>query len=268
MPSNFFDSLTSFIIEPGKQAVAGGVLAGIVWKFFERVESVLKDETKKEIAFWLVGVKVGQKVEPWPRTFARVLDRVFGTKHLSWKCFWRSCVLSCVTLLVGTIIFGGYAFNRTYFSFRFYALIVAEIVPQALGANILPDYLSLLKTRLLIGRITRMAWQYFIGLLVLDIFTSFCMFSAWIATVEKVVLYIYPHQLIQSVFGEIAGFEEPLLMLIASKASKDGRVYLVPLFATSIWLWLYAGSGFVLKAARRFDIGFQWLNRKFDIEKN
>ena len=36
---------------------------------------------------------------------------------------------------------------------------------------------------------------------------------------------------------------------------------------TSIWLWLYAGSGFLLKAARRFDVGFEWFNRKFDIEK-
>ena len=31
--------------------------------------------------------------------------------------------------------------------------------------------------------------------------------------------------------------------------------------------WLYAGSGFLLKAARRFDIGFEWFNRHFDIEK-
>jgi hypothetical protein len=36
---------------------------------------------------------------------------------------------------------------------------------------------------------------------------------------------------------------------------------------TSIWLWLYAGSGFLLKAARRFDIGFEWFNRHFDIEE-
>ena len=41
----------------------------------------------------------------------------------------------------------------------------------------------------------------------------------------------------------------------------------VPAFFTSIWLWLYAGSGFLLKFARRFDIGFRWFNRRFDIEK-
>jgi hypothetical protein len=32
-------------------------------------------------------------------------------------------------------------------------------------------------------------------------------------------------------------------------------------------VYLYAGSGFLLKAARRFDIGFAWFNRHFDIEK-
>jgi hypothetical protein len=28
----------------------------------------------------------------------------------------------------------------------------------------------------------------------------------------------------------------------------------LPTFFTSVWLWLYAGSGFFLRAARRFDI--------------
>jgi hypothetical protein len=44
-------------------------------------------------------------------------------------------------------------------------------------------------------------------------------------------------------------------------------MFVYPAFFTSIWLWLYAGSGFLLKFARRFDIGFQWFNSKFDIEK-
>jgi len=42
---------------------------------------------------------------------------------------------------------------------------------------------------------------------------------------------------------------------------------LYPAFVSCGWLWLYAGSGFLLKAARKFDIGFEWFNRHFDIEK-
>jgi hypothetical protein len=40
-----------------------------------------------------------------------------------------------------------------------------------------------------------------------------------------------------------------------------------PILFSWFWMVLYAGSGFILKAARRFDIGFQWFNRRFDIEK-
>ena len=41
----------------------------------------------------------------------------------------------------------------------------------------------------------------------------------------------------------------------------------LPAFFTSFWLWLYVASGFLLKAARLFDIGFQWFNSTFDIDK-
>src|SRR5438270_6428161 len=38
--------------------------------------------------------------------------------------------------------------------------------------------------------------------------------------------------------------------------SRALALWFYPAFFTTIWLWLYAGSGFLLKAARRFDIGF------------
>ncbi len=55
-------------------------------------------------------------------------------------------------------------------------------------------------------------------------------------------------------------------MVKSSKRISDIQIF-YPVFFTSIWLWLYAASGFILKAAHRFDIGFDWFNRTFDIEK-
>jgi hypothetical protein len=49
MADGALDIITNIINSPPGQLAAGGVLAGIVWKFFERVESVLKEGTKKEI---------------------------------------------------------------------------------------------------------------------------------------------------------------------------------------------------------------------------
>lgn len=54
-----------------------------------------------------------------------------------------------------------------------------------------------------------------------------------------------------------AGIHEPLFV----------TEYLFPTFFTTVWLWLYAGSGFLLIAGRRFQIGFQWFIRWADIEK-
>jgi hypothetical protein len=52
--------ITAFINSPPGVLVAGGVLAGVVWKFFDKVEKKLNDDTKLEMAVWLLDVKAGQ----------------------------------------------------------------------------------------------------------------------------------------------------------------------------------------------------------------
>jgi hypothetical protein len=42
---------------------------------------------------------------------------------------------------------------------------------------------------------------------------------------------------------------------------------MIPALIVSIWMWLPTVSGLLLKAARHLDIGFQWFNSHFDIEK-
>lgn len=87
MAFDFADTVQKFIALPPGQLVAGATLAGIVWKFFERIEGLLTDQTKFESAVWLVGIKTEKKIKPWPETFAKSFDRVFGERHLSWRFF-------------------------------------------------------------------------------------------------------------------------------------------------------------------------------------
>jgi hypothetical protein len=47
--ADILDTVQKLINSPPGQLAASGVLAGIVWKFFERVEAVLTDNTKLEI---------------------------------------------------------------------------------------------------------------------------------------------------------------------------------------------------------------------------
>jgi hypothetical protein len=82
-----------------------GLFYGVM-KFFDAVGDRLNDDTKLEIAVWLLGrKKFGPRVEPWPDTFAKVFDRVFGSKHLSWKCFRRSCLISYALVIIQLVLF-------------------------------------------------------------------------------------------------------------------------------------------------------------------
>jgi hypothetical protein len=263
-------TITNFINSPPGQVVAGAALAGIVWKFFERVESVLNENTKLEIAVWLLGVKIGQKVEPWPETFAKVFDRVFGTKHLTWRCFWRSCLASYGVALIGFLFVLQSDFR--YISPR--SFVLTFLVPGwfilALVGNVFPDYLSLLETRYLLRASSRsksvLVWLAF---LIADLIITLLIARLSVALIELFgervlrasVRYLWNSDSIldKLVFLEQLGFlpmiQHPFALWIA------------PAFFTSLWLWLYAGSGFILKAARTLDLGFDWFNLKFDIEK-
>ena len=135
-------TITNLITSPPAQIAAGGVLAGIVWKFFEKVEAVLTDDAKLRIAVWLLELRTAQKVESWPETFANVFDRVFGKEHLSWKCFLRSSMASCtaigLTLLVTYMVhnLNWYVAASIIHVGHFWFLVIVLIV------NVVPDYLS------------------------------------------------------------------------------------------------------------------------------
>jgi hypothetical protein len=261
-------TITHLINSSPGQLAAGAVLAGIVWKFFERVESVLNENTKLEIAVWLLGVKVGQKVEPWPETFAKVFDRVFGTKHLSWKCFWRSCIASYCAVAVCWLALLGWEGGLLRWLLRFDRFVLMILFGGTIG-NLLPDYASLLETRWLLRAIRNSkSTAIILCVLLLDAVTT-------------AVIGVIGGSLVDFVFnfglawrhGDRMDLANYFLTVKVAMLSPWGLVdatmvvWVAAAFFTSIWLWLYAGSGFLLKAARRFDIGFEWFNRKFDIEK-
>lgn len=267
-------------------AVGLGLLYAID-KFFKLVEEKLADDTKLEIAVWLVGVKVGQRLEPWPETFARVFDRVFGTKHLSWKCFWRSCLASFALVLMSLLTFSASGNSQLVIVWREVVLVLCAIL---LG-NALPDYLSLLESRICLRIMTITdsgIWTMLV--LVVDFCLTNCIaitgytmsvgiilsgsdwaspthvdsatfpsLTVWASAITYPFTRLRPHDLYTAIrFAWSDTF----------KATTNSTfMFFIPAFFTSIWLWLYAGSGFLLKAARRFDLGFDWFNRKFDIEK-
>jgi hypothetical protein len=73
------------------------------------------------------------------------------------------------------------------------------------------------------------------------------------------------------VIGGLSGLEWRSMKELAQRVIANVPAYglwsVAPTLITSVWLWLYAVSGLVIKLARRLNIGFEWFNRTFDIEK-
>lgn len=284
------DALTDFIIKPYAPFTAGVALFGAVWGFFKGVESVLTDDTKLEMAVWLVGQKpLGPKMEPWPSTFAKLFDQVFGVKYLSWKCFLRSLLVSSSVSLMAAVAFMYtiVRYNRGRsgvegidfdWSYQWWIRDLIIFVPIAIFGNAIPDYISLLKTRYLLNALRHTERsQPLLPLLdiLLTIIMSFLslLFLGLLDpdTLGRILSLVYswmpPSQTPYMITIPTFAFDHPLSNMRQLLTGAWGIVFFYPALWTAAWTVLYAGSGFLLKFARRFDLGFDWFNRKFDIEK-
>jgi hypothetical protein len=316
------DVITTIVTSLPGQFVSAGVIAGIVWKGFDMAESILNDDTKLEIAIWLLGFKTAEKVKSWPETFVRVFDRVFGTKHLSWKCFWRSAVASVVTATIvylallgktSSTLFTVFGAGVAIFLNRVAVPTWAAWVIFSLIFNIVPDYLSLLKTRRLLGIVVRSRSACrTASILAMDALLTMVIALVPVTAIGVTALREYDRSILAQAAQlppqDFAKFEsivrqqlnvpnrkasavskrilDGAMGIIEAKRSGDERTQwrillsvflwpfalaamsiIAPAFFTSVWLWLYVGSGFLIQAAPRFDVAFQWLNRKLDIER-
>jgi hypothetical protein len=273
-----FDAFATFLNSPAGPLVVGGGLFYGIQKFFKEVEDKLTDSTKLQIAVWLLGIRTGPRVESWPETFAAVFDRVFGKKHLSWKCFFRSSVASITVGLLAFLIWTITTLGVEYLSVSLHvvqysstpewqriaayqtathlgfssqnATFVAACLLMAILSNAIPDFISLLETRWILNLMKRSGPTLIGALLVIDV--ALTLSTAWGWNTVMGGMRLPPTEI-----------DFPSTPVLINRA-----VWLVyPALFTSVWLWLYAGSGFAIKAARRLDIGFGWFNRTFDIEK-
>jgi hypothetical protein len=204
-------------------AIGGGLFCGVV-KFFDTVGDRLNEDTRLGIALWLLDAKVAPALEPWPATFAKVFDRVFGERHLSWKCFSRSCMASGIIMLC-VVLIGLIILRADGAGITMVGIPEAVIVVLLSLILMLIDYLSLLKTRWLLRKMAKSNASVTVSLLII-------LGDALVLMVMVVV----PTNLISAVLG-------------------------------SIWLCLYAGAGFLLKGAQRFDWLVAWMNAHLEIEK-
>ena len=305
-------------------------VTGGVWALFDRAESVATEDAKQAIARWLRNLDPAGPLAQWPTTFAAVFDRVFGARHLSWRCFGRSCVASVASVAIVT---GIWVVVRRAEAVRFITTDLADslllglaVILLTLVINTLPDYLSLLKTRYVIRWMTTRPSLGRIGVgLALDGLLTTTLAAGVIvgvasrvslnvaglpqglagaATVRefvlKRVLPLTSEQGIPVIMQVDVYFPASQLKAAADQIEREvpsaskvrppappplaapGRrrdappqfvisgipwgIFFYSTFFTSVWVWLYAGAGGLLRLAASLGITFRRMRWFLDIE--
>jgi hypothetical protein len=242
-----------------------------VQKFFEEVEKKLSTETKLEVAVWLLDLRPTKAIHGWYSTFPKIFDRVFGDKHFSWKCFWRSCAVTAVATLAAQVPYILFS-EDTRVPFAGWGTLLF-IFTSAVFGNIFPDFISLWKTRYLLNLSSRgKGMPLNILFLIIDIIATLALatcaallgttfFVCWAVAMNGPVPIAFAVQKTWSFFLE--SFFEPKEL-----AGPTSTLWLIPAFIGRLWLVMYVGCGLLLIAARRLDIGFAWFNRHFDVAEH
>lgn len=232
-------------------AVALGVYAAVcslLWLGFVRLEGLLEDDARTKIANWIRGERSTDDSRRWPASFVELFDRVFGEKHLSWRCFWRSCLASAMAVVVMMAVF-----------MMSYPLLVDEIIrkPHRLIGigfitailNLFPDYLSLLETRYILRRMA-------VGEKVRTLGPA--MLSVWLVidiAATLAIIYAALFCLIVILFGKktlgFMGMEGAWWLMFDGVTGSWPGIFIYTTFVTSVWLWLYAFSGIVVRLVNR-----------------
>jgi len=82
-------------------AMTSGILV-----LFDLIEKAATPEAKKSASQWLSQLNLEKHFTRWADIFSEAFDSIFGTRHFSWRCFYRSAIASLIAVLVMTLFWG------------------------------------------------------------------------------------------------------------------------------------------------------------------
>lgn len=251
----------------------GAILTGI-WLLFSKAEDLAKTKTKTDIASWLKNSDLEEKLANWPTTFASIFDGIFGEKHFSWRRFSRSCVATCASALILTLLWWvvdseGFIACFTVNETTHVTLDIITMLFLLFALNLIPDYFSLFETRWILRRLEKTKSSMIIlGYLIMDFVATA---SIFIIGYVLVCIMFFPVNIMGTDYG-LNPLDSPRFLYdgIAMRSVSSGYItlgiFFYSTFFTSIWIYMYVISGMVVKVGvyLKFSVGF--LGKFFNID--
>jgi hypothetical protein len=238
-----FDNFLASVLAAA--TVAGGV-SGAFWKY----EDVASPEAKLKVTHWLRHDGPTTDHQEWADHLVVAFNKIFGARHFSLKCFFRSCLASVIAVAMMFLIWvvhdpEGYSSYIAHLS-SINETDVRTLAPPiivifgALLFNSIPDYFSYMKTRVILNRITRSS-----GIVRLLSFVALDTGLSLLITIVAIELILWIASDKSHLVRSLSDFSE-----LFSVATMEGQPqpYIPPGILTytalfvSAWCWLYALS--------------------------
>ncbi|MFG5384057.1 SEL1-like repeat protein [Yoonia sp. R2-816] len=198
--------------------------------------SLLNQDRRDDVALWLMGAHSETR---WSDSFIGLFDAVFGQNHFSVRCFLRSVAATLIAVVLIWLLMG----SANTIGLRMQSdTTLGSLLIIGMIVNIAADYVSLLETRWLLGRMPRRVLAQ-IGVLILDLMIS--------ALIIWIAIFGYINSPLHD--GEIETFAE--ILGVFSIFS----VFFYSTFLTSVWTWAYIGSTWLMRLATRLRVSY-WLD--------
>ncbi len=229
------------------------LLIGLVWGLFESIERAASNDFRTRTARWLMHVEPDKRLTRWGSSFAEAFDTVFGPTLLSWKCFWRSAIASIIAWIAVAILNGGFTSALT-------GRYPGDVFAFSLSCAVLVDFVSLCESRWMIRILARQSGGLRSAIiLLLDYVLSAALFVVGFNLIYLGLVAHAPYRVNEwpFEFWRVLTWNSEFGVFMPGAQST---------FLTSIWLWLYALSGLLIRLGGRVVNVADFLRGALNIE--
>ena len=256
----------------------GGWCVAATAGVFAATSAVASSDAKHKVGKALAGSTVADLAAAIPNTFVSIFDALFGRKIFHWRFLLPSIATSVSCVFLVSLIYLSLV-NQTFESW--WNVMPPDrrlrIISWLILGNLIPDYISLVETRVLLGFLHRKATVLRLALLlVIDLAATAAIFFVCYS-----IFAIYIKYGIRDGFGldelwksfglmsrTVQAFIENPTPVFPSTSTFGVPIQIWTTFFTSIWLWLFALSLLFLRVLNLVGGGF-WIalkKRLLDVE--
>lgn len=243
METTYFLSSWSIVIVWASGLV---IITTFIRSISKTLDTDLNLEARNDIALRLMCWQ-DVKVNNWIPDFSRIFDHFFGSKHIAFRCFLRSSIISLGSFLFAFLLV--FSLNSEYIlesmSQYSYAFIGAIVL------NVIFDYFSLLETRVILNKKLSISVKLLLDFLLTLLIASIWMFMLFLIVIVSQLDFGFDIILDNSILivGEIlqTGYKNILLPFGKNVDADIFKIFLATSFSTSVWLWLHGLSQYTIK---------------------